>query len=116
MVCPLLDIPTIGLCVELEIPTSQLTKPGKGTGIYELSRVFSLVESRTSHGVIRSYVSSASAIMTSVFASSCSPEFEGVFPAAGNDDILTVGIFCTSFYPFKSEMLLVVLGRGVGVK
>jgi len=49
--------------------------------------------------------------MTAVFAPSCSPEFEGVFPAARNDGILTVGIFCTSFYPFKSEMLLIVLGR-----
>jgi len=49
--------------------------------------------------------------MASVFASSCSPEFEGVFPVARNDGILTVGIFCTSFHPFKSEMLLIVLGR-----
>jgi len=49
--------------------------------------------------------------MTSVFASSCLPEFEGIFPAARNDGILTVGIFCTSFYPYKSEMLPIVLGR-----
>ena len=118
MVCPLLDIlpksfgiPTTGSGVELGIPTAQLNKPGKGTGIYQFSRVFSLVENRTSHGVIRSYVSSASAIMTSVFASSCSPKFEGVFPATHNDHIFTVGIFCTSLYPFESEMLLIALGR-----
>jgi len=46
-----------------------------------------------------------------VFASSCSPEFEGVFPAARNYRVLPVGILCASFYLSKSRMLLIVLSR-----
>jgi len=35
----------------------------------------------------------------------------GRLPAARNYSVLPVGIFCTSFYPFKSKMLLIVLCR-----
>jgi len=60
-------------------------------------------KNRTSRDVVRSCVSSASAIVsftTLMFASSCPPEFEGIFPAARNNGILPVGILYASFYPF----------------
>jgi len=44
-------MPTTGLGVKLGLPTAQLTEPSKDTGIYKFSRVFSLVENRTSYEV-----------------------------------------------------------------
>jgi len=124
-------MPTTGLGVKLGI-CPLLTKPGKDTCICQFSRVFTLAglsRAKASHRpsrlslvvflvVLRHFrspldwwVSSASVIVTSVFVSGCSPEFEGVFPAAHNYSVLPVGILCASFYPFKSKMLLIVLNR-----
>jgi len=44
-------MPTTGLGVKLGMPTAQLIKPSKDTGIYEFSRAFSLAENRTSYEV-----------------------------------------------------------------
>ena len=76
------------VCPPLNVPTKSVGIPTTGLGV-ELPSV----------------------IGTSVFASSCSPEFEGVFPAARNSGVLPVGILCISIYPFKSKMLLIVLSR-----
>ena len=114
------------------MPTAQLNEPSKDTCIYKFSQAFSLVSLSSAEALHRPYrlslvvflvvlrhsrfpldrrVSSASVIVTSVFASSCSPEFEGVFPTARNYRVLPVGILSTSFHPFKSEMLLIALCR-----
>jgi len=44
--------PTTGLGVKLGMPTAQRTEPSKDTGIYKFSRIFSLVENRTSYEVM----------------------------------------------------------------
>jgi len=44
-------MPTTGLGVKLGMPTGQLTEHSKDTGMYKISRVFSLVENRTSYEV-----------------------------------------------------------------
>ena len=44
-------MPTTGSGVKLGMPTAQLTGPSKDTGICKFSRVFSLVENRTSYEV-----------------------------------------------------------------
>jgi len=125
-------MPTAGSGVKLGMPTAQLTEPSKDTCIYKFSRAFSLVSlsrAKASHRPSRlslvifpvvlrhsrfpldRWVSSASVIVTSVFVSGCSTEFEGVFSAARNYSVLLVGILCASFYPFKPKILLTVLSR-----
>ena len=44
--------PTTGLGVKLGMPTAQRTEPSKDTCIYKFSRIFSLVENRTSYEVM----------------------------------------------------------------
>jgi len=95
-------MPTTGLGVKLGMHTAQLTERSKDTCKYKLSRAFSLVSlssAKASHRPaclsldvflvalrhfrfpLDRWVSSTSVIMTLVFVSGCSPEFEGVFPA-----------------------------------
>jgi len=80
-----------------------------------LSLVVFLIALRHSRFPLDRWVSSASVMVTSLFASGCSPEFEGIFPAARNSSGLPVGILCTSFYRFKSKMLFILFKSGVGV-